>query len=409
MIKDCYEYQCIHNESLPKSWNNQTSLQELEEFLQLNWEQRNILYRDEEDQTKQQFLKFQSDGSIKTNKYVGTIIFKGEQLNIYPRVFKQAKDDTKTNSLNQQHLVYNLEKWIEYSNKVDYPFIKMASDLNNTENLKELFVTLYVRYVQQALGRGLYYQYIDREDECTIVKGRIDFKDYVYRRIPMGQAHKFKCNYSSFEFDNTVNRIIKYTCRQLLNTTSKKNQSIISKILVTLNEISDVVCVPQDCDNICLNRMQNHYQTIISMSKIFLLNKTSSYLMKTQESFCFLFPIDKLFEGFVGGYIAELIKDLGGKTYLQESKRSVVERIVYDTKINSAAFKMKHDILVEINNKTFILDAKYKEVSRFKGNATYVADLRKEISQEDIYQILSDIHLCSKKKYRRCISDISNV
>lgn len=135
--------------------------------------------------------------------------------------------------------------------------------------------------------------------------------------------------------------------------------------------------------------MHKHYAIIISMSKMFLLNKTSNYTMDTSDSFCFLFPMEQLFEGFIGGFMKEVLKEYGGKVTLQESKMSLVDRIMYKEKISGAAFRMRHDILVEFRNKVFILDTKYKEMSRFENNPEYSEMINEEVNQGDLYQVLS--------------------
>lgn len=328
MILDRYEYSKIANSKLPSSWQSQSSLDELQEFLQQNWEQRAVFYEDGEINSRQQFLDFTGQQGIRTKKYIGTIVFRGEQLNIYPRVFSTEKEDHDTDDLTQKHLLKNLVKWIEYCNKLDYPFINISSELSDAEDLKELFITLYIRYVRSAIERGLYYQYVDETQVCTSVKGKFDIKDYFVNKIPNGQADRFSCTYSNFEFDNRVNRIIKHTCKQLINITSKRNQKIIRTILTRLNEISDTPCSPNDCNGIRLSKMHRHYGIIISMSKMFLLNKMSNYSIDTNESFCFLFPTDLLFEGFIGGFMKEVLYEHGGRVMLQESRMSLVEKII---------------------------------------------------------------------------------
>lgn len=389
MALDRYEYSKIANAKLPSSWQSQSALDELSDFLQQNWEQRSVFYEDGEVKSQQQFLDFVGSGGIRTKKYIGTIVFKGEQLNIYPRVFSTEKDDHDTDDLTHKHLLNNLVRWIEYCNKLEYPFINISSELNDAEDLKELFITLYVGYVRSAIDRGLYYQYVEETEDCTSIKGKFDFKDYLITKIPNGQADKFRCTYSNFEFDNKVNRIIKYTCKQLMNITSKKNQKVIRTILTRLNEISDVQCKPNDCNNIRLSKMHRHYGIIISMSKMFLLNKMSNYSIDTNESFCFLFPTDLLFEGFIGGFLKEVLSDVGGKVTLQESKSSLVNRIVFGDKVTGAAFTMRHDIFAELGDKLFILDTKYKEMSRFEGNDDYEDDINTEAKQGDLYQVIS--------------------
>ncbi len=388
MILNRYEYTRIANAKLPPAWRSQNALDELSDFLQQNWEQRSVFYNDEEIRTQQQFLDFTGQKAIRTKKYVGTIIFKGEQLNIYPKVFSTEYEDHDTDDLSQKHLLENLIRWIEYCNKLEYPFLNISSELHDSEDLKELFITLYIGYVRSAVERGAYFRYIEETEDIPSIKGKFDYKDYVLRKIPNGQTDQFHCSYSTFEFDNPVNRIIKHTCRQLYNNTTRKNQKSLRMILSRLDEVADVTCKPADCDNIRLSRMHRNYGIIISMSKMFLINKMSNYSLDANEAFCFLFPTDLLFEGFIGGFLREVMEEYGARIQLQESRTSLVEKIIYKGKVTGASFTMRHDILVEYDGKIFILDTKYKELSRFEDNPDYADNINREVKQGDMYQVL---------------------
>lgn len=388
MILNQYEYTSIKNSKLPPSWQTQKDLDDLSDFLQQNWEQRVVFYDDNEITSKQQFLSFIGQQGIKTQNYIGTIVFNGEQLNIYPKMFRTEKDDYDTDDLSQKHLMNNLVHWLKYCNKVEYPFISIASELTDSEDLKEFFITLYIGYVRAALERGLFYQYIDETADCRSIKGKLDIRDYVTNKIPNGKADLFNCTYSKFEFDNQVNRIIKYTCKQLYNGTSKKNQKVLRSILTKLDEVTLEPCTPADCSKIRLSSMQKNYRIILSMSKMFLLNKMSSFSMDLNESFCFLFPTELLFEGFIGGFMQDVVGEHGGKVRLQQSDMKLIENVIYGGKSLGSAFTMRHDILVEVNNKVFILDTKYKQISRFEGNPEEIMRIvNEEPKQTDIYQV----------------------
>lgn len=402
MILNRYEESLLRNSILPPAWKSEKGLDELEEFLQHNWEQRSVFYDDGKIDSKQQFLSFKFHRDIRTNNYIGTIAFAGEQLNIFPKMFRTEAEDQDVDNLTQEHLMKNLIKWLEYCNKVTYPFINISAELNEAEDLRELFITLYLGYVRAAVERGLYYRYVEETEDISNIKGKFDYKDYIVRKIPNGMSNKFRCTYSNFEFDNWINRIIKYTCKQIMNSTSKRNQNTIRNILVRLNEVSDVQCQPSDCDRIRLSKMHSNYRIIMSMSKMFLLNKTSGLTMDMNESFCFLFPTELLFEGFIGGFMQEVVEDYGGKVRLQQSDMPLIDEIEYAGQSLGAAFTMRHDILVELGDKVFILDTKYKQVSRFEGDTEAV---RKVVSEEpkqtDIYQVceyarkrnVSDVYL----------------
>ena len=388
MILNSYEESVISKTNLPSAWQSQKILGELEEFLQNNWEQRAVFYEDGKVESRQQFLGFTGRQAIRTKKYIGTIVFKGEQLNIFPKMFRTEPDDQDTSELSQKHLMRNLIRWLEYCNRISYPFVNISSELTDAEDFRELFITLYVGYVRDAINRGMFFQYIEETADISSIKGKFDVKDYFINKIPNGMGNKFRCRYSNFEFDNWVNKIIKYTCKHLYNSTSRKNQQAIRNILIKLNDVSDVQCKPQDCNNVRLSRLHRQYRIILSMSKMFLLNKTTSYTVDTNESFCFLFPTDLLFEGFIGGFVQDVVEDLGGKVKLQQSEMHLIEDIQYAGQSLGAAFTMRHDSVVEIEGKVFVLDTKYKQVSRFEGDREEVKRVvSEEPKQTDIYQV----------------------
>lgn len=389
MILNYYENKIIKNASLPAEWKSQESLDELLNFLQSNWEQRAIFYDDGKVNSKQQFLDFIGQKSIRAKDYVGTIAYKGHQLNIFPKVFKEFKDDDDRDGLDLQHLMHNLVKWIEYTAKIDYPYISISADMENTDNLQELFISLYVRYVKAALDRGLFFRYEEKTEDLPTIRGRLDIKDYITKKYPNGQLDKFQCTYSTFEFDNLLNRIIKCTLKFVWNIATPSNQKIIRNLLNKLGEVSDQNCTPRDCDTIQLSKMQRKYKIILSMSKMFLLNKTTNYNLDTQDSFCFMFPTDLLFEGFVGGFIQSVFNE-EAKVTLQASEVSLVDSIRLGDQEFAQAFVMRHDILIEHKEKgMFILDTKYKEVSRFEGNTDFRDDLINDINSGDLYQVLT--------------------
>lgn len=381
-----FEEKPIPNPNLPPQWQSQTALDELADFLQQNWAQRFAFYDDNRDSTGQQFIQFTGRRGIRTNNYIGTIVFKGQQLNIFPKMFQSHRDENDVSRLTLRHLMKNIVQWIDYCTKIDYPYINITGALDDAADLRELFIALYVRYVKHALDRGLYYQYEERTEECGSIKGKFDFKDYFLKKYPNGKPNRFVCEFSVFEFDNTLNRIIKYTCKELLKI-SKSNQKRIMDILKKLGDVSDVRCTPKDCDCIRLSNLHRHYGVILSMSKMFLLNKTSTYEVDDRESFCFLFPTEVLFEGFVGGFLKSVLQD-EAKVTLQASGTPLIDDVVIGENSYGAAFNLRNDIFVETKNgKCFVLDTKYKQTDRIENTRQSVNALLGRISMNDLHQI----------------------
>ena len=71
-----FEFSKIKTKKLPESWRQEGALEELEQFLQANWEQRSIFYSDGHVTSRQQFVDFDKRDGIKLQNYIGTIIYR---------------------------------------------------------------------------------------------------------------------------------------------------------------------------------------------------------------------------------------------------------------------------------------------------------------------------------------------
>lgn len=358
-----FEFQKVKTSKLPDSWKEDGALDELELFLQRNWEQREIFYSDYKVSSRQQFIDFDRKEGIKTQNYIGTITFRGEQLNIFPKVFREDEDDHDASKLDVRDLINELVMWLGYCDKLNFPFISLKGEMSNADTFLELFITVYIHYVKAAVDRQLFFQYEEIEETGSTPKGRIDFKDYALRKYPTGQWYKFQYTYSSFVFDNLLNRVIKCTCRMLDGLTKHKhNRRIIHDILMKLGDVRDVNCTPYECDAIHLNSLQTNYTIILSMSKMFLLNKVSSHNMGLSDALCFLFPAELLFEAFIAGFIRQNF-NANAKISTQTQNLYLAELVV-DGEVIGNRFLLKEDIVVQVEDMIIILDTKYKEIER---------------------------------------------
>ena len=304
-------------------------------------------------------------------------------LDIFPKVFKEDEDDTDVEDLDTAELMQNLLFWLGYCDRLNFPFVQFKSSMTEADTLLELFITVYVHYVKNALEKQRFFRYEEITETGSFVKGKIDFRNYVTRKVPTGNHAVVDYTYSSFVFDNLLNRIIKCTCRQLLNMTgAQSNKRVIQKILISLADITDVNCLPYDCDKVKLNSLQNSYSIILSMSKMFLMNKSAGKAIGTNETFCFLFPAEVLFEGFIGGFMREMLSGFAHIT-TQASSQYLADLVV-DGEIVGNTFLLKEDIVVEFDDSIIVLDTKYKEIERFEK----VRESRKlKISDNDMKQM----------------------
>lgn len=385
---NAFEHNNIKTEQLPIAWQTEGALEQLERFLQYSWEQKYIFYLDKQITRKQQFIDFDKKDGIKLKNYIGTIIYKGEQLNVFPKVFKHNGYDNDTNKLEINDLVNNIVIWLSYCNKSDFPFVSMNCELSDTENLLELFITIYIHYVKIAIDRQPYFQYEEVTETGSYVKGKIDFNDYATKKYPSGIHNKLNYAYSNFSFDNIVNRIIKCTCLMIMKIIKQyNNKNILCNIIMKLRDVSTINCTPYDCDSVHLSDLHKNYKIIINMSKMFLFNKVNSYDMGIKEFFCLLFPAEKLFESFISGFLVDMLN--GKAKVTTQSSNQCLATIVVDDKVMGNAFFLREDILVETDKAIIVIDTKYKEIDRFENfdNSKKLGISDDDIKQMAIYAI----------------------
>ena len=70
---------------------------------------------------------------------------------------------------------------------------------------------------------------------------------------------------------------------------------------------------------------------------------------------------------------------------MQASELTLISDVVYDGRSLGKAFTMRHDILVEHKDLgVFVLDTKYKHMSRFDGNADVKRSVITEVAQGEL-------------------------
>jgi 5-methylcytosine-specific restriction enzyme subunit McrC len=379
-----FEFKHLKSSELPKSWNNRDNLEKLEFFLQQNWDSRKIFYDDQLSMSKQQFLDFDSKDGLNTKNYIGTIFFEGEQLNIFPKMFKNNQEDIRTDVLNFDELLENLIYWLGFNDKLNFPFIKMKNDFSDSNSLIELIITIYIQYIKSSIQKARYFQYEDVTEISTTIKGKMNVIDFLRKRDFRNDFSHPECSYSSFLFDNKVNQIIKHTLKKILRISSKKsNIEIIRSLLKRFSDVTDSSFTPYDCETNRLSNLNSNYSTILSLSKIFLLNKSVEFRDGSNNNFSFLFPAELLYEGFVGSYIKEVLND-DAKITFQSTQNFLTEIEVNNTIIDSA-FMLKEDIVVDINDTFFILDSKYKGIDNLDN---VFVNKKLDINDNDMKQIL---------------------
>jgi 5-methylcytosine-specific restriction enzyme subunit McrC len=361
------------------------SVRDFRAYLNESWKKRynlyddRALYNEEIPYGEQQFLTF--DGNlVKARNYVGFIGYEGETITIYPKVFTESIKEEDIDGFLMTNLLY----WLKRSTKIKFPIVETNLAFNNRESFIEILIYIFSKFTLDGVYNNPYNSYEEIEEELTYLKGRLNIPEYIKSNISTGRWNHFSTIHEPFIYNNRVNQIIKYVSKMLLSVT-KNNESSenLKRVLFILDEVDDIHCGEDACNGIRMNRFNKEYETILALCEMFLKNTSLSSIKDADKlKFCFLIPMELLYEDFIFNFIKEKYNDKFKEITKQKSNLYLADTYVND-KMEGRSFNLKQDIyLKDIKDNVFILDTKYKVLNGNKGE-------KYGVSQGDMYQMCS--------------------
>lgn len=336
-------------------------------YLNEVWENR-IRYlgqSDAEQRRTQRFFNFTFDGDIGARNYVGVVQFEGRRIEVMPKIFSGRSEEVK------RKWKYNLLYWLSYCRKIRFPFSIADLSVVDFDDFLELLIYLFAHYTEEVITNRAYQHYQPLTEELPFLKGRLVFDRYIQNNLSTGHWQHFTCEHQPFVFDNLLNRIIKYVTRQLLVVTNHAfNREKLQQILFTLDEVSDSNCIAADCDRVKLNALFSEHQRILELCRMYLSNQMIDTSSDDSNNFCFLIPMEYVFEDFIFGFL---------ETHF-ESHRFNPQSTGYLAEMdNNSVFEIKNDIFIDGQ---LVIDTKYK----IRPNDH---PYQKGVSQENMYQMIA--------------------
>lgn len=297
---------------------------------------------------------------IRLKTLVGTIKLSDEiQIEILPKL-----------SLSKYHDKEILLKMIaayfeeDYLNISDFSLAK-EDDLS----IIDIMIRIYLSEISRLTKRGLKCDYINFQENLPFSKGKILF----HQQVKYNFIHKerFYCSYDEFHADRIENRVIKSCLLKLAKISCDfKNQAEITRQLTCFEAVQPSLDITQDFSRIKINRILAEYEKVLAWSKIFLMDKSFNIFNGEEEFSAILFPMEKLYENYVGSYIKKIFPSWSVR--LQDRKYAMFDN-PYEF------FRLIPDIVCSKENQTVIMDTKWKELKSRRENFG--------IQSADIYQM----------------------
>ena len=338
------------------------------------------------------FFEISKDYVIPQN-FIGSINIDDISIEIIPKIplIKDNKDKKRKRFL-------EILEYVETFNENIYENLEIG---NQDMPILEIFVSNFINEVEKILKKGLIYSYINKSENILYFKGKLDLPNHIKHNII---ENRFFMNFDEFYINSMENCLLKLALEKIKNISSDmENKAKIYQLLVHFDDIQTSGMIPAHLfRKLLIDRKNGFYKKSLDLAKFFLLDESpySVFYNDEREITGVFFPMETIYES----YIANKLKQLISKEYsdkfsikIQDSSYKVFNKCEVDkneVKKNITCFKLKPDIVLENENEIIILDTKWKELKNpEKKEGTYNFD----ISKEDIYQMITYIHVYNSK------------
>ena len=351
ILKEGYDWLSVGSE------DNEITLSEYRDlclYLKKNLSDKSIIY----DYNKIKFIN-----------YVGIIKINNLIIEILPKI-SLSNDIIKDRKM----LIFMLSKCNKLS--VDIKELLNSNILNNS--LLDILAKVYSKKLLNELQKGLYREYVSKEEALSIIKGKILISKSIKENTI--NKNKMNCKYDEFTEDNLFNAILKRAINVILfsikNDDVKKELNIINNLF---NDVSDIYISNNIILNYKLKRMNSRFLECFTLAKLILLNSSMDKSLGKENGFSILFEMNYLYEEYIGVLLKEVFNDTNISINTQEKSRY----LLWNTLKERNEIALKPDIVIYKDNKPkVIIDTKWKRSS---------IDNRETYSQSDIYQMYAYI------------------
>lgn len=334
------------------------------------------------------FFEISKDYVIPQN-FIGSINIDDISIEIFPKIplIKDNKDKKRKRFL-------EILEYVETFNENIYENLEIG---NENMPILEIFISNFIEEVEKIVKKGLVYSYINKSENIYYFKGKLDLTNHIkYNFI----ENRFFMNFDEFSVSSIENCLIKLALEKIKNISSDmENKAKIYQLLVHFDDIQTSGMIPAHLfRKLLIDRKNGFYKKSLDLAKFFLLDESpySVFYNDEREITGLFFPMEIIYESYIATKLKEVI-DNKFSIKIQDNSYKIFNKCEVggkEVKNNITCFKLKPDIVLENENEIIILDTKWKELKSSKENEIIY---NFGISKEDIYQMITYIHVYNSK------------
>lgn len=257
---------------------------------------------------------------------------------------------------NSNILIKNIYHMLAYAFRVLRQSNYSQVETEDFENIHNLLATILSKGISQQLKQGLYREYVDKNEELSVLRGKLNIQGTIRNRVQNKQI--LSCEFDELSEDNIFNQILKLTATMLIKNSNVESayKAELKKSLLYFGNVSDISASMIKWSTLRFQRNNQSYKMLMNICYLVI----DGLLLSTQNGEYSManFIDDQHMHSLYESFIREYYRYHYGNVISVSA--SFVE---WDIPENSEGIellpKMKTDITLQKGEKTLIIDAKY--------------------------------------------------
>jgi 5-methylcytosine-specific restriction enzyme subunit McrC len=320
---------------------------------------------------------------IQTTQYVGVLRSGNTTIQILPKIHRDTQAEPNRNA---RDATANLLHMLAYADQLPLRAHQAAELASPTSDWFEILTALFASHLYDAWLRGPARSYQTIESELPVLKGRWRLSEqmrYPHRR------HLFSVAYDELSANTPLNQVFRFVVERLWRLTrSPSSRRTLGELRMAMEEISLPAAVTAaDAAPTLINRLSAPFLPLLNLARLFLDGEALQLAGGGMASFAFLIDMNRLFEGFIAGFLARhrstaLPFTLQG-CHLATQARGMVRHLARVE--GQRVFRLQPDLLFHTDHAVLLIaDTKYKRLDLSRSTLG--------VSQEDAYQMFAYSH-----------------
>lgn len=305
---------------------------------------------------------------LKLDNYVGVLETPcGTRLEILPKHIESDDCVVQSRAL--------LRKMIQATMNLPTRNVGAASLELFDAPLSEWVMRHFLDALDHLIKRGMRFDYQRVEEEQRFLRGQLNM--VAQMRQPPGRQHHFQIRYDIFAPDRAENRLLKLALENVCKATQDpSNWRLAHELRSLLSEVPSSRHIKDDFRKWRVDRLMAHYQPVKPWCELILNQQMPVAVSGDWRGISLLFPMEKLFERYVGSWLNQA---LSADVHLTTQASS--EYLCGHE--GGRMFRLEPDFLVTRAEQHWILDTKWKRLDSSAKNEKY------GLAQSDFYQLFA--------------------